>query len=67
MPVDYNGESRGFGLEIQLRQIVQYIDRNAAQLDHRGVRQFAAPPTFVDVAAHSRHRGNGKKFFEDAS
>ncbi len=65
MAADYNRESRSFGLEVQLCQIVQHVDGNAAELEHRRLRQLARPRTFVDVAPHGSHRGNRGKLFED--
>jgi len=62
---DYNRESSGLRLEVQLCQIVQYIDGNATQFKHLGSRQLARPRTLVDVAAHRSHGSNRGKFLED--
>jgi hypothetical protein len=62
---DYNRESRSFGLEIQLSQIVQHIDANATQLKHSSFRQFARPRSFVDIAANGGDGSNRGKLFED--
>ena len=60
-----NRESSGFGLKVQLRQIVQDVDGSAAQFKHLGFRQPARPSPLVDVAAHSGQRSNRRKLFED--
>ncbi len=60
-----DGESGGFGFEVQLRQIVQHIDGNATQFKHFGFRQLVRPRSFVDVAAHGYKRGDGGEFFKD--
>ena len=60
-----NRESGGFGLEIQLRQIVQHVDGNTAQFERLGFRQLARPRTFVYIATHGSDGGNGREIVEN--
>ena len=56
---DHDSESRHLRLQIELRQIVQHEDGNAAEFDDFRLRQSARPHVFVDVAADRAHRRNG--------
>jgi len=62
---DYNRESRRFSLEVQLRQVVQDVNRNAAQLEYMSLRHLSGPCSLVDVPTHRCDRGNRGKLFED--
>jgi len=55
---DYDCKSRGFRLELQLRKIVQDINRNAADFESFGLRQLLCPRTLVDVAAYGGDGSN---------
>jgi hypothetical protein len=57
MAGDDNLETRRLWLQVKLGQIVQHIDRNAGELDHFGLPQFASPRTFVDISSDRSHRG----------
>lgn len=61
MPRDHRVEPSGFGLQIELRQIVQHINGNACDLDGFSFRQSARPRTLVDIAAN---RGHGRNMLE---
>ena len=61
----HNRESGGFGLVIQLRQIVQYVDGNSADFKHLSFWQLARPRSFVDVAPDGCNWGDGRERFED--
>jgi len=65
MAADHNRESRRFRLEVQLNQIVQNVNGNAAHLEHLGFRERAGPRPFVDIAEHRCDGGNCRKLFED--
>ena len=65
MPVDHDSEPSRLRFKIKLRQIVQDIDRNAADLDHFSLRQSACPRSFVDVSADYVDRCNRREFVED--
>ncbi len=62
---DHGAESRRFGLQIEFRQIVQYVDGNAGDLDCLGFRKFARPCSLIDVAADGGHRRDRCQHFED--
>jgi hypothetical protein len=51
---DDSSESRHFGIEIELGEIVENIECHSAELDHFGFSQFAGPSGFVHVSADGR-------------
>jgi len=51
MAGNYNAEAGSLRLQIELRQIVQHVDRNSADLDHLGLRQLTGPRPRVDISA----------------
>jgi len=53
---DHCLESGGFGLEVELGQVVQHIDRDADDDEGFALRQFVRPHAFINVAAHGRDR-----------
>jgi hypothetical protein len=55
---DHHFESCGLGFQVQLRQVVQHIDGNAAQFNDLRFGEFARPRSFVDVASDG---GYGRK------
>lgn len=65
MAADNNRESCGFWIEVQLREIVKYIDANSFQLEHLSFRQFASPLALVDIAENGSDRGDFGKLFEN--
>ena len=58
MAADHDRESRGFGIEIQLRQIVQHVNGKACDFKHFMFRQLSRPCTSIDVAANCRDRSD---------
>ena len=62
---DHNLESGGFRLQIELREIVQHVDGNAADLDDFGLRQVCAPTRLVDIAADGGHGRDGCELLEN--
>lgn len=54
--VDRHAKSRGFWFQIELCQIVQDINRNAANFENFYVCKFARPCGFIDIAAHCDYR-----------
>ena len=58
-------ESRSFGLQIQLREIVQYVDGNAARFEDFSLRQLARPRIFVDISANGGYGRNGCELRND--
>ena len=52
-------ESRGFRLQIELRQVVQHINGKAADLDNFRLWQLARPCILVDVAANGGNWRDG--------
>ena len=60
-----HGESRGFGLQIELRQVVQHVDRNSSYFEHVSFWQPARPGAFVDIATHHPQRGDAGKFVKN--
>ena len=65
VPGDYDPESRSLRLQIKQRQIMQHVNRNAANLDNLRLRQFAGPRLLVDIPAHSGHWRDPGKFIEN--
>jgi hypothetical protein len=59
--VYHHAESGGFGLQVELAEIVQHVDRNAAGFDNFGFGQSARPGRGVNVAAN---RGYGRDLRE---
>jgi hypothetical protein len=67
VPAHHHRKSSRLGLKVQLRQIVQHVDKNPTKFNRLRFRQPAGPPRFVYVAPHSGDRGNARKLFEDLS
>ena len=65
VPEDDHMEPGGLRLEVKPREIVQDIDRHAADFHDLGVLQFASPGALVDVAANSRYRDDGAKLVQN--
>ena len=65
MSADNDRESGGFGIDVQLSQIVEHVNGNAADLKYIVLWQFARPSCFVDVAANNGDGGDGRKPVED--
>lgn len=65
VPVDHDSEPSRLRFQTKLRQIVQDVDRNAADLYHFSLRQSAWPRSFVDVSAYGVNRRNCREFVED--
>ena len=63
--VDDYVESGRFWLQIERAQIMQNINRNAADLGDFGFRQLARPRALIDVAANGTHGSNPGQFFEN--
>ena len=62
---DDNSETRRFGLQIQLPQIVEHIHRSSSDFNDLNFRQFARPRAFVDVAAHGGERSDLQQSVEN--
>jgi len=62
---NHGREARRFGLQIQLREIVQNVDRNAGQFEHLGLWQAAGPGVLIDIAANRSHGSNRFEFFQN--
>jgi hypothetical protein len=62
---DYDAESCSLRLQIQLREIVQDVNRDAGGLQHFGFWQPVRPGGFVDVAANRRHGREFRELFEN--
>jgi hypothetical protein len=56
---DDGGKPRGGRLQIELREIMQYINRDAAGLENLRFGQLARPCALIDVAANGRHGSDG--------
>lgn len=56
---DHYVESRSFGLQIQLRQIVQHEDGNAGRFEDFSFRQLKRPSGLVHIAADSGYGRDG--------
>ena len=57
--VDDHAESGGFRLQVELREIMKHVNRNASGFDNFGHGQPLRPGLGVDIAAD---RGNGRDF-----
>ena len=65
VPVDDDRKSRSLRLQIQFVQVVQNVDRHAADFKHIGGRNFPRPSGAIHVAAN---RGDGRnlgQLFQD--
>lgn len=56
MSINHRAESRHFGFEIKLIEIVQYINRNSTEFNDLRLRQLSRPDTLVDVSTNGGHR-----------
>jgi hypothetical protein len=56
--VDDCVDSCGFGLQIEPSQIMQHVDRDAADFDDFSLRKGSCPRFGVDVAANRSNRSN---------
>lgn len=65
VPRDHHAESGSLGLQIQLRQIVQDVNRRTAEFDYFGLRESASPGALIDVAANRRERRDCYQGFEN--
>jgi len=65
VPGYHNFEASRFGLQIELRQVVQNIDKNAREFDQFSLGQSARPRRIVDVPADGCDRCNCREFVED--
>ena len=62
---DHNSESGSFRFQIELRQIVQHINGNAAELDNLSFRQLPCPRPSIDIAANRRHGRNRRELLKN--
>jgi hypothetical protein len=58
---DYDPETGGRGLEIELGEIVKDVDGNTGEFDDFCLREFAGPRGLVDIAADRGHGREGCK------
>lgn len=65
VPRDHGREAGSFRLQIQLPNIVQHINRDAADLENVSFGQCAGPGSFVDVAADCRELRNCPQLIEN--
>ena len=57
MPINDGTKSRGFGLQVKLSEIMQYINRNATEFCDLRLCQLLRPSFFIDVPADRGQRG----------
>jgi len=62
---DYDFESGRIGLQIEVGQIMQDVNRDAPEFDEVSFRQLARPRSFVDVAADGGQRSKRNKLVEN--
>jgi hypothetical protein len=62
---DHNLKSRSLGLQIQMREIVQHVDGNAACFENFGRRQASRPRFFIYVATHRGEGSDGSELFQN--
>ncbi len=58
MAGNHGGKSRGFGIEVEIHQVVEDVELRAADLDDFRRRQRLRPRARVDVSAHRECRCN---------
>src|SRR5690348_16682418 len=59
------GKVGGAGIQIQLGQIVQHVNRNSIQLKNVSGRKVTSPPLTIHVAADGSNRGYAGKLSQD--
>ncbi len=62
---DHHSKSGRFGLQVQLRQIVQNINGNVAHFENLCLWKFAGPGSLVDIAAHGGQRRDRGQLFQN--
>ena len=65
MPVNHNRKSRRLRFQIKLVQIVQHVDRDAADFEHIRGRNLARPGLAIHVAANRGDRRNLCQLFQN--
>lgn len=65
MAADDHFESGGFGLQIELGQIVDDVNRDADQFNRVGFWQLLRPFFFVDVPTNSSNRSDRLQLLEN--
>ncbi len=65
MAGDHRVESGCVGFQIELRQIVQHVDGNAAALDDVGRWQLAGPCGRIDIAADGGYGRDRRELLEN--
>jgi hypothetical protein len=65
MSGDDDVNSRRFGLQIELREIVQHVEEDACDFDCLRFRQLPRPDGFVDIAANASDRCKASEFIKD--
>jgi len=65
VPINYCLESGGLRFEIELRKIVQHVNRDPSDLDYFRLRQLARPCCLVDVSANRGHGRDECKLVEN--
>jgi len=63
---DHHLESSGFGFQIELSEIVEDVDRDASDFENFRLGELARPRIFVDVAANSSDRRDGRERLQDS-
>ena len=62
---DDSGESGGCGIQVELFQIMQHVQRESAGFNYFCQRKSLAPGTGIDISANRLHECNATEFFED--
>jgi hypothetical protein len=65
VPIYDSGKSGRFGLEVQLLQIVQNLNRNAADFQNIGLWKLLCQCSCIDVPAYRHDRRNLGQTIED--
>lgn len=60
---DHDLEASGFGFQIEVGEIVEDVDRNVSDFENFSLGKLARPCVFVDVAANSSDRRDGRERF----
>ena len=65
VPKYYDTEARRRRIEVKLRDVMQNIDGDVVNLEHRGVSQSVGPRAFVVVATHNGDWSQISEPFDD--
>ena len=65
MAVDHHSESGSLRFYIELGEIMQHINRHAADLNDLGLGQFSGPFPSVDIASNRRHGRQSRELIKN--